>query len=482
MKKKIVIYWARRDLRMRDNPALFAAVAFSKKENIDFLPIFILEEYMTNGLENYQFGYPSRFFLINALPIFAQNFKNFNVFHGKAAKIIKSISDIYDITVFVNEDVYSDFYTQIKKIRDDDISIKLYSDALTISKETKTGSGNIYSVFTPFKNTVWDHFINSDVLAKPNMSELPLFKDKILQQKVINCDNKNLQKIFSNKKSFQIGKKIIDIDNLINVKNDYSDWYFSEEDAVKIFDSFLKNKINKYKIDRDVLSLEGTSKMSLALAWGLVSSRFLTKKILKNKDADSEGSTHFISELIWREFYKYLSFHKPELMNIEFQQKFRGKIEWVDDKTAKHRFEKWIKGETGYPIVDAAMMQLAKTGYMHNRARMIVASVLTKNFGVDWRWGQEYFRAMLIDLDESSNNGGWQWGASVGADQKPIRIFNPYLQAENYDKDKIYQKKYLTEDYFENPPSLLIEHKKAREGALQRYGLSEGRDGYARDY
>ena len=141
-----------------------------------------------------------------------------------------------------------------------------------------------------------------------------------------------------------------------------------------------------------------------------------------------------------------------------------------------------MQGKTGYPIVDAAMMELAKTGYMHNRARMIVASVLTKNFGVDWRWGQEYFRAMLIDIDEASNNGGWQWGASVGAEPKPIRIFNPYLQADNYDKQGLYQKKFLPEEYFSNPPTVIVEHKQARGEALNRYGLSEAKHGTARDY
>ena len=111
---------------------------------------------------------------------------------------------------------------------------------------------------------------------------------------------------------------------------------------------------------------------------------------------------------------------------------------------------------------------------------MIVASILTKNLGVDWRWGQEYFRAMLIDLDEASNNGGWQWGASVGADPKPIRIFNPYLQAENYDKKNVYQNKWLSKEYFDANIPPIIEHKDAREQALKRYGLSK--DAGARDY
>jgi deoxyribodipyrimidine photolyase len=159
------------------------------------------------------------------------------------------------------------------------------------------------------------------------------------------------------------------------------------------------------------------------------------------------------------------------LMEREFQERFRGTIRWVEGSEAYTRFTAWMRGKTGYPIVDAAMLQLARAGYMHNRARMIVASVLTKNLGVDWRWGQEYFRAMLLDLDEASNNGGWQWGASVGADPKPIRIFNPYLQAENYDPDATYQKQWLAARYGEGRAPL-IPHPDARADALRRYGLS----------
>ncbi len=179
----------------------------------------------------------------------------------------------------------------------------------------------------------------------------------------------------------------------------------------------------------------------------------------------------FISELIWREFYKYLWFHRPELFSEPFQEK-RLSVSWVSGAEAHGRFVAWMTGRTGYPLVDAAMMQLARTGWMHNRARMVVSSVLTKNLGVDWRWGQEYFRAMLIDLDEASNNGGWQWGASVGADPKPIRIFNPYLQAETHDADGAYQKKWLDAEYLKNPPKPIVPHESARAEALERYGLS----------
>lgn len=493
MKERVAIYWARRDMRLLDNPALASAVAYSKKEKVSFLPLFILEDYMVRGSGKEQFGYPSRYFLSKALPRFALNFHNFTVIKGKAAQTIISLSHQFDVTVFVNEDIYTDFYTQIKKMRERGVTIKLYSDMLSISKETKTGSGNIYSVFTPFKNAVWNEFCTLKVLPKVRLDDLPLFTSSLgeLQNRSIMCTEESLMATFDTSRIFCIAGSTYDIDSLISEKGNYEHWYFDEKGALKQFNSFLKHTLSDYKAQRDGLDTNGTSRMSLALAWGLVSARSLREKIQKHHKSDFvkvptnpaiDGATHYISELIWREFYKYLLYHYPSLMDMEFQHKFRGTITWADDETARHRFLKWIQGETGYPIVDAAMMEIAKTGYMHNRARMIVASVLTKNFGVDWRWGQEYFRAMLIDLDEASNNGGWQWGASVGADPKPIRIFNPYLQAENYDKNKIYQKRFLREDYFENPPRMMIEHKEAREGALTRYGLSSAKDGLPRDY
>jgi deoxyribodipyrimidine photo-lyase len=239
--------------------------------------------------------------------------------------------------------------------------------------------------------------------------------------------------------------------------------------------------MDTYKSARDMLGDEsGTSRMSLALTWGLVSARQLVAQIQKHYDASFElaptsgarqNAAHYLSELVWREFYKYLLFHDPALMGTEFQQKFRGTVEWAADAEALRRFTAWICGATGYPLLDAAMRQIAETGYMHNRARMVAASVLTKNLGVDWRWGQEYFRAALVDLDEASNNGGWQWGASVGADPKPIRIFNPELQAKNYDPESTYQERWLPESYRAAPPEPIVPHALARTQALARYHL-----------
>jgi len=493
MKKSISVYWARRDIRIKDNPALTAACHHAKDQDTLFLPIYILEDYMCAHNPEYQFGMPSRVFLSRALPHFSKRFKEFALIQGKPTKVFAYLSKIYDITVFVNEDVHPDFYAQLEKLKKANISVKLYKDALTISKETVTGTGNIYSVFTPFKKSVWDEFVKATPLVHASIDAVTYISKKDITSipGCLTIREDVLRSALTDIKVFRAGDTIYDIDTISQEKIKYDSWYYTEEDALHRFTNYIQKHIRTYKKDRDSLELEGTSKMSLGLAWGLVSARTLvhmikahtkSKLLLYDEGESEEGVLHFISELIWREFYRYLYYHNPKLIHQEFQEKFRKKIVWVRDDIAQARFLSWMRGETGYPIVDAAMHELATTGWMHNRARMIVASVLTKNLGVDWRWGQEYFRAMLIDLDESSNNGGWQWAASVGADPKPIRIFNPYLQAENYDSHKVYQHKYLPKEYFSHPPQVIIEHKEARKEALRRYGLDESVHGLARDY
>ncbi len=503
MKTNLIIYWSRRDFRLRDNNALYQAAKYSEENNILFLPIFIIEDYMQKSGTDFQFGLAQREILTRSLPNFSNNFKkdksekkneedNFYITLGKPTQIFEKLSKIYNIKIFVNDDVYIDFYKQIENLKNIGLDVCVCDDAMSVNKNTKTGTDNLYSVFTPFKKNVWAEFLNKKEIDKIDTTKINYINkaetEEIKREINIleNNTEENIRKIFDTKRIFAAGNNTFDIAELLgDIKIDFDAFLYDEEKILSSLDVYTKQDMENYKSDRDSLEKNRTSRMSTYLAWGLISPRTIKNKIQKHFDYDFlnalniisdkyTGPTIFISELIWREFYKYLMYHKPYLMHTEFQEKFRGTIKWVDDETAKHRFTSWIKGDTGYKIVDAAMMELARTGVMHNRSRMIVASVLTKNFGVDWRWGQEYFRAMLMDLDEASNNGGWQWGASVGADPKPIRIFNPYLQAENYDASNAYQKKWLTQDryYFEMPP--IIEHKIARDEALSRYNLKSG--------
>ncbi len=461
--KKLVIYWSRRDLRLHDNPALSGALVASKESGAPILPLWILEPYMKKGI-----AYAQRLFLAKAIPEFFSEFERGVVCGGTVTKIFGDLAKKYEVEIFVNEDIYPDFTTQVEKLKAMGVSIVMFPDQLTVSRDTRTGAGNLYSVFTPFKNAVLNEFISAKVLPKASLHGAEFFQEKIPHEIALD----SLSDVFGSDMTFSVGGR----EYTLPSAPDISGWYTNETSALRHFDAYVKNHLLEYKDTRDSLSKDGTSKMSLALAWGLVSARMLMDRIRSHYTLHNEGVSHYVSELIWREFYKYLFFHNPKLLTTEFQTRFRGTIDWVKPALAHKRFEAWIAGKTGYPIVDAAMHQVAHLGWMHNRARMIVASVLTKSLGVDWRWGQAYFQAVLLDLDEASNNGGWQWAASVGADPKPIRIFNPYLQAENYDSDGAYQKKWLPEDYVPIP---LIEHKEARKEALERYKL-DGKG--ARDY
>ena len=495
-KQKIVIYWSRRDFRLNDNPALAEAINYSQTNNLEFLPIYILD----NGLledNKFNIGTARREFLAVCLEKFAKNFKEFLIFQGNYKQIFENLLKNFEIELFVNEDIepYSkerdNFVKKLLESNQNSLSkLNSYHDQLTIFREIRAGSGNLYSVFTPFKNAVLEEFLSAKVYPMISLKNLQVLKAvsreslNLLKQAgtIIQSNSDIIFKLIDKPnilhyKNSDGGDKTINIDDIHQRFSVKETWYTSEEEALIVWQKFLDNKITSYKESRDGLGMDTlgvgqTSKMSVALKWGLVSVRYLKQSILEKfgplEIISNSNLYQFIAELIWREFYRYILYHRPSVLGLEYQLKFQNKINWEKGEIADERFLAWIKGETGYKVVDASMNQLAKVGWMHNRSRMIVASILTKNLGIDWRWGQEYFRLVLLDLDEASNNGGWQWGSSTGSDPKPIRIFNPYLQTENYDKESLYQNKWLPKNY--NHSKLpIIEHKLAREQALIRY-------------
>jgi deoxyribodipyrimidine photo-lyase len=493
MKQPLIVYWSRRDFRMHDNPALYHACERSNTTDKELLSLFILEDYMSEGDPQFQFGYPQRVILSKALPVFAGGFEQFAILKGKAAETLIKLSKDHELEIHVNEDVYPNFYSQIEKLKSHSISVTVHTDQMTMDRDLRSGSGRWYTVFTPCKKAAWKDFMDTPETPISHPKKCKSADKNVLAHfDLIKTTEKEILETFNKNWSIQYEGTTLDLTTLIKVP-DLSQWYWSETEAFKRFDHYLSSgDLGAYNDNRNSLELDTqengrTSKMSLALAWGFVSARTLKNKIVKHYHTEdfsdpygqaNVGALTYLSELIWREFYKYVLYHQPTLLNLEFNTKYRN-IKWLKGKQANERFVAWIKGQTGYPAVDAAMNQLAQTGWMHNRARMMVASILTKNLGIDWRWGQEYFRAVLIDLDEASNNGGWQWGASTGTDPKPIRIFNPYLQAANYDKSGVYQAKWLPADYDHISPPL-VEHKIARDEALKRYGLSHGTE--AKDF
>jgi deoxyribodipyrimidine photo-lyase len=214
------------------------------------------------------------------------------------------------------------------------------------------------------------------------------------------------------------------------------------EGGDRLFGEF-KGRMANYKSARDIPAVKGPSYLGVHLRFGTVSIRRMAAAALAPKHRDSEGAATWLSELIWRDFYAQILSNFPHAVHSAFKPEY-GAIQWESGERADALFRAWCEGRTGYPLVDAAMAQLNQTGYMHNRLRMVTASFLVKDLGIDWRWGERYFAEKLNDFDLSSNNGGWQWAASTGCDAQPyFRIFNPVSQSEKFDADGAFIHRYL---------------------------------------
>jgi deoxyribodipyrimidine photo-lyase len=206
--------------------------------------------------------------------------------------------------------------------------------------------------------------------------------------------------------------------------------------GARLFDAFL-GRIGRYDVARDFPAQDAGSGLSLHLRFGTVSIRHLVRSVcqLIANGAGGGGAPVWLSELIWREFYAMILAQHPRVVNACFKPAFE-RIEWESGPAAEAAFEAWCAGRTGYPLIDAAMIELKRSGQMHNRLRMVTASFLVKDLGIDWRWGERHFAQQLNDYDLASNNGGWQWAASTGCDAQPwFRIFNPVTQSEKFDAD-----------------------------------------------
>ncbi|EGQ7796889.1 deoxyribodipyrimidine photo-lyase [Vibrio parahaemolyticus] len=272
--------------------------------------------------------------------------------------------------------------------------------------------GEYFKVFTPFKRA-WLQKFSLPTVSKPQrQNELPSEQLEAVKQDGFDADY-----------TFSYPRESSEA------------WCASTNDILKQLRTFARERSDGYQMKRDFPAIDGTSQLSPYLAIGALSPRqCIARLYAENPQPDlSEGKAMWLSEIIWREFYQHLLVFEPKLVKGRGFIDWEDKIQWSYDEQA---FECWKTGTTGYPIVDAAMRQLNQTGWMHNRLRMIVASFLTKDLHIDWRWGEEYFMSKLVDGDFAANNGGWQWSASTGCDGQPyFRIFNPISQGEKFDSD-----------------------------------------------
>lgn len=301
------------------------------------------------------------------------------------------------------------------------IPLQLFeADVIVPKGKILNKSNEMYKVFTPFKRA-WLSYVRQhgfEYLGKLDMGKLETKEENKQQDASTLCSST----ISSHWPLVQIVEK-------------------------DVFPIFLQDKLSQYSENRDIPSIKGTSGLSPYLAIGAISPRYLLFVLLNQYPdlltASDSPKFSWLNELIWREFYRNLLFHFPNLCKHHcFKSKYQHTV-WHNNPKY---YNAWCEGKTGYPLVDAAMRQLNQTGWMHNRLRMVVASFLTKHLLIDWRWGEKYFMEHLIDGDLAANNGGWQWAASTGCDAQPyFRIFNPTRQSERFDPKGTFIRKYLPE-------------------------------------
>jgi deoxyribodipyrimidine photo-lyase len=422
------IFWFRCDLRLEDNAGLYHAL----KDSNPVIPIFIFDRNILNELEDKN---DRRIEFIHlALQNIQQQLVKINsalvVRYGTPLEIYADLLKEYTIEkVFSNHD-----YEPYAKDRDTAVEVLLKNngiqfhtckDQVILEKgEVLKDDGRPYTIFTPY--------------SKKWKATLTNFHLKAY----------NTKKYFKNFYK-QPGEKIISLEEM-GFKATHQSFPDKE---------WKGQIIRNYKEQRDIPSIQGTSRLSVHLRFGTLSIREL---------ADEAGALNetFLNELIWRDFYHMILWHFPKVVDHSFKPEY-DKIQWRNNEK---EFDAWCNGQTGYPIVDAGMRELNTTGFMHNRVRMIVASFLTKHLLIDWRWGEAYFAKKLLDFDLAANNGGWQWAAGSGCDAAPyFRVFNPYLQTQKFDPQLIYIRKWVPEFEEFSYPKPIVEHTAARKRCLEVY-------------
>ena len=425
---KISIFWFRRDLRLHDNKALFHALQSEEK----ILPIFIFDIDILKKIPKDDARISFIYSELKAMNMHLESFgTEIKMFHGNPKEVFKSLMKNYTIVkVFTNHD-YEPYAIKrdldIKKlVSSNKIDFQTYKDQVIFERnEITKKDGKPYVVYTPYSRK-WLEKYETDKPENYPSEDL-------------------LDRLYKKTKSETLTLSDIGfIKTNIPIKN-------------YIFNSRI---INEYEETRNFPALDNTSKLGPHLRFGTVSVRQMVSR------ADAHENKIFLKELIWREFFMQILWHFPETHKNSFKSKY-DRIIWRNNEK---EFQKWCEGNTGYPMVDAGMRQLNKTGFMHNRVRMLVGSFLCKHLLIDWRWGEAYFAEKLHDYEMSSNVGNWQWVAGTGVDASPyFRIFNPTSQIQKFDKELKYIQKWVPDFQEITYPSPMVDHKFARERCLKTY-------------
>ncbi len=483
------LVWFRRDLRADDHAALYHALRAARevwcafvfdREILDPLPRrdrrveFIRESVdelsRTLGQLGEAHGRPGVRLI---------------VCHGQASKALPELAtQLRAQAVYANHDDEPDALARDARVRDAlaaaGIAFHTSKDHVVFERsELLTGGGKPYSVFTPYKNA-WlkkvEPFFLKAYPVEPYADSLAAAPEPLAAGVP------------------SLGQLGFEPSNLAALKIQTG-----SSGAQALFTDFLQ-RIDAYEETRNFPAVKGPSYLSVHLRFGTVSVRQLARAACALiESSGSRGAEVWVSELIWRDFYHQILHHHPRVVGASFKPDY-DRIEWEQGLEADALFAAWCEGRTGYPLVDAAMAQINQTGYMHNRLRMVVASFLVKDLGIDWRRGEAYFAEHLNDFDLAANNGGWQWAASTGCDAQPyFRIFNPVSQSEKFDASGKFIRRYLPQlaalpDKLihapwaarplelqaagvvlgKNYPLPVVQHDEARARTLRRFGVVKG--------
>ena len=454
------IVWLGRDLRLTDQPALRAAL----ESHEVVVPAFCLDDRLLHG--RHASG-PRAQFLLEALSDLDRSLRERRsglvIRRGPPERELPALAkEIGADEVHYSADVGPFARRRAAAVRRALASVDVVAHpGVTVVdvRSISTHAGKPYTIFSPF-HRAWETAERREPLEAPaDLPPLPVRKGRI-----------------PSLASLRLEQEVLDPPA------------GGETAGRRRMARFLSEDVSDYASGN--LSNDRSSRLSAYLHFGCVSARELEARL-----PAGEGPAAFRRQLAWRDFHHHVLLHHPRNARSEFQQRFRGAIRW---SRAERAFDAWCEGRTGYPLVDAAMRQLRAEGWMHNRARLVAGSFLTKDLGIDWRWGERFFMRLLVDGDEANNNGNWQWIASVGTDPQPAfrRILNPARQMQAHDPDGSYVRRHVAElehvpdEYLREPwtmpadvqrssrcvigrdyPAPIVDHALARREALERYRL-----------
>ncbi len=481
MQYDLGLVWFRRDLRLTDNAALAAALAQCRRVHCAFMfDRVILDQLLSDGIRadrRVDFIHRSIVELDASLRKLGAALI---VRHAVPADAVPQLASELGVdAVFANAD-YEPYAVQ----RDQSVGRALsaqrrellqFKDHVVFEKDEVLTIGRTpFNVFTAYKNG-WLKKVGASDLAELDTSK---HSDRL----ALPPDPGPIPTLQ------QLGFEPTNLDDLPLPAG--------EAGARQMFDDF-KSRIDRYQEARNFPAARGPSYLSVHLRFGTISTRELARFAYQRRD--SSGASVWLSELIWRDFYQMILWHHPHVVDHAYRPEF-DRIRWATGADADRLFAAWCEGRTGYPLVDAAMAQINRSGYMHNRLRMVTASFLTKDLGIDWKRGERYFARQLNDYDLAANNGGWQWAASTGSDAQPyFRIFNPVTQSEKFDPNGDFIRRYLpqlakfTAKEIHSPwlvsaerqrdagcivgrdyPKPIVDHTAARKKTLERFGKVKG--------